>query len=95
MSKLTPQKFSRISQYIKMYEGDRETLQFAWANTWEEDDMEDYWDLSDTNIQKCITDLREIVDLEEYRLSLHSELLRESELIYQQWILINGKIVSK
>jgi ferrous iron transport protein B len=50
---------------------------------------------SDTNIQKCITDLREIVDLEEYRLSLHSELLRESELIYQQWILINGKIVSK
>ena len=95
MSKLTPQKFSRISQYIKMYEGGRETLQFAWANTWEDDDMEDYYDLSDNDIQNTLTELRRIIDFEEYRLSLHGEILKESEKIYQQWILIKGKIVSK
>lgn len=91
MSKLTPQKFSRISQYIKMYEGDRETLQNAWANTWDDKLMEDYYDLTDTDIQNTLSELRGIIDLEEYRLSLHKELLNECEVIYQQWILIKVK----
>jgi hypothetical protein len=95
MSKLTTTQFSRISQYIKMFEGDRETLQFAWANTWEEDDMEDYWDLSDNDIKKYIAHLRDIVGCKKYTIFIEKELLNECEGIYQQWRLINGKIVSK
>jgi hypothetical protein len=93
MSKLTPQKFSRLSQYIKMFEGDRETLQFAWSNTWD-DDNDDYYDLSDNDIKKYLADLRDIVDCEKYSMR-EKKLLKECEMIYQQWILIKGKIVSK
>jgi hypothetical protein len=94
MSKLTPQKFNRISQYIKMYEGDRETLQFAWANTWDDESMEDYYDLDNFDIQTTITDLRILIDAKENRLKINKKLLNECEAIYQQWILINGKIIS-
>ena len=94
MSKLTPQKFSRISQYIKMYEGDRETLQNAWANTWD-DDSDDYYDLTHNDIQKSIADLRLIIDLEEYFIKKDIKFLNECEMIYQQWILINAKIKLK
>lgn len=93
--KLIPKQFSRISQYIKMYEGDRETLQFAWANTWDDDLIDDYYDLTENDIKNTLSELREIIDLEAYILVEHKELLDECEMIYQQWILINGKIVSK
>jgi len=92
--KLTPQKFSRISQYIKMYEGDRETLQFAWANTWD-DDNDDYYDLSESDVKKYIADLRDIVGCRKYTILREKELLNECEGIYQQWVLINGKIKNK
>ena len=90
--KLTTTQFSRLSQYIKMFEGDRETLQFAWSNIWDDDDMEDYYDLSDNDIKKYLADLRLIIDLEEYFILREIELLNECEKIYQQWILIKGKI---
>jgi hypothetical protein len=92
--KLTPQKLNRISQYIKMYEGDRETLQFAWANTWDDESMEDYFDLDNFDIQKTITDLRILIDAKQYHYNSNKQLLNECEAIYQQWILINGKIIS-
>jgi hypothetical protein len=95
MSKLTPTQFSRISQYIKMYDGDRETLQFAWSNTWDDDLIDDYYDLTDNDIENTLSELREIVTLEAYILVEHKELLDECEMIYQQWRLIKGKIVSK
>ncbi len=89
--KLTPTQFSRISQYIKMFEGDRETLQVAWGNTF---DYYDYYDLTDNDTKRYITDLRDIVDCEKYSMR-EKKLLKECEMIYQQLILIKGKIVSK
>ena len=89
MSKLTPKQFSRISQYIKMYEGNRKSLQYAWYNTWEEEDMEDYYDLDDSDIQKRLTHLREIITSKEVPHSLHREILKDSESIYQQWLIKN------
>ena len=94
MSKLTQTKFNRISQYIKMFEGDRETLQFAWANIWNDWDMEDYYDLTDSDIKKYISDMKNILSYFSYNMN-QSKLLKECEMIYQQWILINGKILSK
>jgi hypothetical protein len=91
---LTPTQFSRISQYIKMFEGDRETLQFAWANTWD-DDNDDYYDLSESDVKKYIADLRDIVGCKKYTIFIEKELLNECEGIYQQWRLIKGKIINK
>jgi hypothetical protein len=90
--KLTSTQLNRISQYIKMYEGDKETLQFAWANTWEEEDMEDYYDLRDSDILKCLADLRYIIQTEDFFIKKDREILKDCEAIYQQWILIKGKI---
>jgi hypothetical protein len=90
--KLTPTQFGRMAQYIKMYDGDRETLQFAWSNTWDDDLIDDYYDLTDNDIENTLSELREIVTLEAYILVEHKELLDECEAIYQQWRLIKGKI---
>ena len=74
-----------------MYDGDKETLQFAWSNTWDDDLIDDYYDLTDNDIQNTLSELREIVTLEAYIL-VDKELLDECEGIYQQWRLIKGKI---
>jgi len=87
--KLTTTQFSRISQYIKMFDGDRETLQNAWANDWE-GDRDDYYDLTDSDINDYLTELRLTIDREEYFTTADKEFLNQCEGIYQQW-LINYK----
>ena len=89
MSKLTPTQFSRISQYIKMYEGNRKSLQYAWYNTWEEEDMEDYYDLNDSDVLKRLADLRYIIETEEYNIRDGKELLNDCEMIYKKWLIKN------
>ena len=87
--KLTPTQSSRIFQYIKMFEGDRKPVQYAWYNTWEEEDMEDYYDLTDSDVLKRIAELGYIIETEEYNIRDGKELLNDCEMIYKQWLIKN------
>jgi hypothetical protein len=67
-----------------MFKGDRESLQHAWFGTF--DDGDDYEDLSD--VEKYITHLKNIVYNDSYN-ERDKELLKECEMIYTQWLIIN------
>jgi len=86
MSILNGKQVARIGKYIKMFKGDRESLQHAWYNTF--DDGDDYEDLSDSDVEKCITDLKNIVMNDSYN-KRDKKLLKECEMIYTQWLIIN------
>jgi len=84
MSILNGKQTARIAEYIKMFKGDRESLQHAWFGTF--DDGDDYEDLSD--LEKYITHLKNIVMNDSYN-KRDKELLKECEMIYTQWLIIN------
>ena len=84
MANLNGNQVARIAEYIKMFKGDRESLQRAWYNTFEDGD--DYYDLSD--VEKYITDLKNIVYNDSYN-KKYKELLKECEMIYKQWLITN------
>lgn len=84
MSILNGKQVARIGKYIKMFKGDRESLKHAWFGTF--DDGDDYEDLSD--VEKYITHLKNIVYNDSYN-KRDKELLKECEMIYTQWLIIN------
>jgi len=88
MSILNGKQIARIAKYIKMFKGDIETLNHAWERTWEQDDLDDYYNLKVSDVEKYITHLKNIVMNDSYN-KRHKELLKECEMIYTQWLIIN------
>ncbi len=78
MKKITPQKLSRISEYIKMLGSD--TFDNA---SWVVDDENLY---TNKDKERILHFLRNIVDSETYSMGRDKKLLIECETIYQQWI---------
>lgn len=87
MTNLNGKQTARIAEYIKMFKGDIETLNHAWENTWEQDDLDDYYNLNVSRVEKYITDLKNIVYNDSYN-KKYKELLKECEMIYQQWLML-------
>jgi hypothetical protein len=84
MSILNGKQTARIAEYIKMFKSDRETLEHAWYNTF--DDGDDLDDLRE--VLKYINHLKNIVLSDKYN-KRDKEFLKECEMIYQQWLIIN------
>ena len=84
MANLNGKQTARIAEYITMFKSDRESLQQAWYNTFEDGD--DYYDL--TEVLKYINHLKNIVLNDKYN-KRDKELLKECEMIYKQWLITN------
>ena len=84
MANLNGKQTARIAEYITMFKSDRESLQQAWYNTFEDGD--DYYDL--TEVLKYINHLKNIV-LNDKDNKRDKELLKECEMIYKQWLITN------